>query len=98
MRANLPVTNREYDYPDGEFIVSTTDAKGLITYANSIFIEISGFTAEEIIGAPHNIVRHPDMPSAAFEDFWRTLKKGKPWRGLVKNRCKNGDHSKRHFA
>jgi aerotaxis receptor len=92
MRTNLPVTNQECDYPDGEFIVSTTDTNGRITYANSIFIEISGFTAEEIIGAPHNLVRHPDMPRQAFEDLWRTLKKGLPWRGLVKNRCKNGDH------
>lgn len=92
MRSNLPVTNREYDYPDGEFLVSKTDAKGRITYANSIFVELSGFTTEELIGAPHNIVRHPDMPTVAFEDLWRTLKKGRAWRGLVKNRRKNGDH------
>ncbi|MEW6444548.1 MAG: methyl-accepting chemotaxis protein [Pseudomonadota bacterium] len=77
---------------DGEFIVSKTDLKGNIVYVNRPFIEISGFTVEELIGSPHNIVRHPDMPPEAFGDMWRTLKSGKPWRGMVKNRCKNGDY------
>jgi aerotaxis receptor len=92
MRNNGPVTRVEYRLKEGEFIVSKTDLKGRITYVNRPFVDISGFSAEELIGAPHNIVRHPDMPSAAFEDLWNTLKQGKPWRGMVKNRCKNGDH------
>ncbi|MFP5305622.1 MAG: PAS domain-containing protein, partial [Gammaproteobacteria bacterium] len=73
-------------------IVSRTDTKGIIQYINRDFIEISGFTEAELIGSPHNIVRHPDMPPEAFADFWETLKSGRPWTGMVKNRCKNGDH------
>lgn len=92
MRINLPVTNREYDYEGGRFIITKTDTKGRITYANSVFVEMSGFSAEELLGTSHNIVRHPDMPPAAFEDLWTTLKKGLPWRGIVKNRRKDGDH------
>jgi methyl-accepting chemotaxis protein len=91
MRKNLPVTKIEREFPDGEFIVSKTDLKGLITYVNRTFIEMSGFTEPELIGAPHNLVRHPDVPAEAFADLWQTLKKGVPWSGLVKNRCKNGD-------
>lgn len=92
MKINLPVTNRENDYADSLIIVSTTDTKGIITYCNKPFIEISGFTEQELLGVNHNLVRHPDMPTAAFKDLWSTVKKGKPWRGIVKNRCKNGDH------
>ncbi len=92
MRVNLPVTNTEHYLPEGQTIVSKTDLKGRITYVNRPFIEISGFTEEELIGKAHNIVRHPDMPPVAFQDLWDTLKAGKPWRGLVKNRCKNGDY------
>ncbi|HEY9099168.1 MAG TPA: methyl-accepting chemotaxis protein [Thiobacillus sp.] len=92
MRSNLPVTNVEYILKDSETVVSKTDLNGNITYANQDFINISGFNESELIGAPQNIVRHPDMPSEAFADFWRTLKEGKAWTGLVKNRCKNGDH------
>jgi aerotaxis receptor len=92
MRVNNPVTNVERQLQDGEYIVSKTDVKGRITYVNSPFIEISGFTTEELIGKAHNIVRHPDMPPAAYADLWRTLQNGKPWQGMVKNRCKNGDH------
>ena len=92
MRMNSPVTNVERHLGDGEYIVSKTDLKGRITYVNQPFMDISGFTASELIGASHNIVRHPDMPPAAFADLWRTLKDGKPWRGMVKNRCKNGDY------
>jgi aerotaxis receptor len=91
MRKNLPITDREVCLADGKTIVSTTDLKGRITYANPYFIEISGFTPEELIGAPQNIVRHPDMPEEAFADLWRTIRAGEPWTGLVKNRCKNGD-------
>ncbi|MFC3668720.1 PAS domain-containing protein, partial [Uliginosibacterium paludis] len=92
MKVNLPVTGHEVDYGDDVLIVSRTDLDGRITFVNHDFIQISGFTPEELIGQSHNIVRHPDMPSAAFQDFWRTLRSGKPWSGLVKNRCKNGDH------
>ena len=92
MRVNMPVTNIERHLKDGEFIVSKTDVKGKITYINRPFMEISGYSEEELLGAPHNIVRHPDMPPAAFGDLWHTLQSGKPWRGMVKNRCKNGDH------
>ncbi len=92
MRINMPVTRTERHLKDGEYIVSKTNLKGQIVYVNRPFLEISGFTEEELMGAPHNIVRHPDMPVEAFEDLWRTLKAGKPWRGMVKNRCKNGDY------
>ncbi|GAB3397481.1 methyl-accepting chemotaxis protein [Massilia agilis] len=91
MRRNLPVTDVEYVLKDHETIVSKTDLKGKITYANQEFIDISGFSAEELLGSPHNLVRHPDMPPAAFADMWATLKSGKAWSGLVKNRCKNGN-------
>lgn len=92
MRSNLPVTGREIELADGEIIVSQTDIKGKILSVNRTFVRISGFTEAELIGQPHNMVRHPDMPSAAFADFWSTLKAGRPWVGMVKNRCKNGDH------
>lgn len=92
MRVNSPVTGVERPMRDGEFIVSKTDLKGLITYINPYFCEIADFTEAELIGQPHNIIRHPDMPKEAFEDLWRTLKSGKPWTGYVKNRTKNGDH------
>ena len=92
MRTNLPVTNREYMLADDETIVSKTDLQGNITYVNDDFIRVSGFSESELIGAPQNIVRHPDMPVEAFADFWATVKSGKAWTGLVKNRCKNGDH------
>lgn len=91
MRVNLPITGTEYPIDDDTLILSTTDTKGRITYINPTFIEVSGFTKEELIGKAHNIVRHPDMPPEAFEDLWRTLKAGLPWTGLIKNRCKNGN-------
>ena len=92
MRVNMPVTGREYVLRDDHMIVSKTDTRGIITYINKDFLEVSGFTEEELIGAPHNIVRHPDMPPEAFKDLWDTLAAGMPWTALVKNRCKNGDH------
>ena len=91
MRTNLPVTEREYLLRDGMTIVSRTDLKGRITYINEDFIEASGFNESELIGQPHNLVRHPDMPEEAFLDMWTVLKAGRPWTGMVKNRCKNGD-------
>jgi len=90
MRKNLPVTNLETILPDNEFIYSRTDAKGVIVEANEAFAKVSGFTREEMIGQPHNLVRHPDMPEEAFADMWRDLKAGRPWCGLVKNRRKDG--------
>lgn len=92
MRTNLPITNVEYILKDSETVVSKTDLHGNIIYVNASFVEISGYSESELIGAPQNIVRHPDMPPEAFEDFWGTIKSGKAWTGLVKNRCKNGDH------
>ncbi len=91
MRTNLPVTDTEHLMRDDQLIVSSTDLKGQITHFNRAFLEISGFTEKELLGAPHNLIRHPDMPSAAFEDLWKTVKAGRPWSGIVKNRCKNGD-------
>lgn len=90
MRNNLPVTEKEYVMPDGVQLASKTDLKGIITYCNADFIEASGFGEQELIGAPHNLVRHPDMPPEAFADLWRTLNAGKPWAGVVKNRRKDG--------
>lgn len=90
MRKNLPVYNVETRVRADQFLISKTDKKGIITYANPAFIEISGYTAEELIGKPHNLIRHPDMPPAAFKDLWDTLHAGKPWMGLVKNRRKDG--------
>ncbi len=90
MKRNSQVVNQEVTYSESEELVSTTDLRGVITYANDIFCEVAGFTREELIGKNHNIVRHPDMPSAAFKDLWDNLKAGRSWRGMVKNRCKDG--------
>ena len=92
MRNNQPVTQREFEFPEGSTLMSTTDTQSHITYANDAFIAVSGFTREEVHGQPHNLVRHPDMPVEAFADMWATLKAGEPWTALVKNRRKNGDH------
>ena len=92
MRNNQPVTGREYPFPEGQTVISYTNQKGQITRANDAFVELSGFTREELMGQPHNIVRHPDMPTEAFRDLWDTIKIGRPWTGLVKNRRKDGDH------
>jgi len=92
MRVNTPVTQREYEFPDQATLMSTTDTQSRITYANAAFVDVSGFTLDEIQNQPHNLVRHPDMPKEAFGDMWATLKGGEPWTALVKNRRKNGDH------
>ncbi len=92
MRNNLPVTGNERTFSGGATLMSVTDLNSHITYANEAFILISGFTRDELMGQPHNLVRHPDMPPQAFADMWRTLRAGESWTGLVKNRCKNGDH------
>ncbi|MCA1908084.1 MAG: methyl-accepting chemotaxis protein [Magnetospirillum sp.] len=91
MRINEPITAREVMMKDGEMLVSRTDSGGRITFVNQAFIDISGFTRDELVGQPHNLVRHPHMPKEAFADLWATIKAGKPWEGFVKNRCKNGD-------
>ncbi|MDX3773292.1 PAS domain-containing methyl-accepting chemotaxis protein [Chromatiaceae bacterium AAb-1] len=89
-RRNQHVLNEEVHYPAEQELVSTTDLRGVITYANPAFCQIAGYTAEELIGKNHNIVRHPDMPAAAFADLWQKMKQGQSWRGIVKNRCKDG--------
>ena len=75
-----------------EVIVSETDEKGKILYANDDFCKICGYSKDELIGKPHNIVRHPDMPKVAFKDLWQTIKAGRVWQGIVKNLAKNGDY------
>ncbi|MDO9046271.1 MAG: methyl-accepting chemotaxis protein [Methylobacter sp.] len=92
MKINKHVTDVEHILTDSESIVSNTNLKGVITYVNDAFIRISGYSREELMGASHNIVRHPDMPPEAFADLWKSMKAGRPWTGIVKNRCKNGDY------
>jgi aerotaxis receptor len=92
MKKNLPVTQVEETFPASANILSTTNLKGAITYVNPDFIQVSGFTREELLGQNHNMVRHPDMPPAAFAQLWGTVKFGESWMGMVKNRCKNGNH------
>ncbi|WP_157037838.1 PAS domain-containing methyl-accepting chemotaxis protein [Photobacterium aquae] len=83
---------QERDYPDSYNLISTTDPHSHVTYANESFCEVAGYDAEELIGHPHNIVRHPDMPKKAFGQLWQYIKSGKSWMGLVKNRCKDGGY------
>jgi PAS domain S-box-containing protein len=90
MRVNQPITKVEKQLQEGAFLVSMTDTRGIITYANDEFVRLSGFSRDELMGQPHNLVRHPDMPAAAFADLWATVKAGKPWHGYVKNRSKDG--------
>jgi aerotaxis receptor len=92
MRHQPSVNDVETPVPDGRFIYSRTDLNGTIVEANDLFVELSGYSREELVGRPHNVVRHPDMPKEAFADMWATLKNGEPWTALVKNRRKNGDH------
>lgn len=86
------VTDYEEEYPDGCLITSRTDLNGIITHANEPFVQLSGWTREELIGSPHCVLRHPDMPAAAFRDMWETLQAGKKWYGYVKNLRKDGGH------
>ena len=92
MRRNLPVTQIERTFPAEQKLISSTDLKGIIRHCNDAFEAISGYSRAELIGQPHNIVRHPDMPPAAYKNMWDHLKAGRPWMGVVKNRCKNGDY------
>lgn len=89
---NAYVSQKEVPFPFNAVLISRTDTKGIITYANDAFVAISGYTREELIGKSHNIVRHPDMPPQAFKWLWDAMKERRPWRGTVKNRCNNGDH------
>jgi methyl-accepting chemotaxis protein/aerotaxis receptor len=79
MRDNGPITNREVELKEGDMLVSRTDAGGRITFVNKAFIDISGFTEQELLGSPHNLVRHPHMPKEAFADLWGAIKAGRPW-------------------
>lgn len=92
MRVNKPITGKEVPLGDDDEIVSSSNLRGDILFCNDTFSRISGFTIEELAHQPHNIIRHPDMPPAVFAAMWQQLKSGKPWMGIVKNRCKNGDH------
>lgn len=88
MKKVTPI-DEEYTFDEG-IIISETDLKGIITYANRKFCEISGYTKSELNGKNHNIVRHPDMPKSAFADMWQTIQLGKSWTGLIKNLRKDG--------
>ncbi|MDX1587724.1 MAG: PAS domain-containing methyl-accepting chemotaxis protein [Oleiphilaceae bacterium] len=90
MRRNLPVNNTEYQVHDHKPLITTTNERGVIQDCNDAFAEISGFTREELVGQPHNIIRHPDMPEAVFKHMWDTLQAGQPWMGVVKNRSRDG--------
>ncbi|MGP3507637.1 methyl-accepting chemotaxis protein [Paracidovorax citrulli] len=92
MRVNLPVTTQEYPFPRGETLVSTTDLQGRILYCNPMFVEVSGYERAELLGQPHNMIRHPDMPEEAFRDMWETIAAGWPWSAAVKNRRKDGTY------
>ena len=92
MRRNFPVTQREVAFPADRQLITTTNLKGVITDVNDDFVQVAGFAREELLGQAHNIIRHPDMPQGAFADLWQSIKAGKSWKGIVKNRCKNGDH------
>jgi aerotaxis receptor len=85
-------TEEEVPFPEGRLIVSRTDLDGIITHANDAFVELSGWVREELIGAPHHILRHPDMPKAAFKGLWDTVADGKKWHGYVKNLRKDGSY------
>jgi len=92
MRNNQPVTQQEVSFSPEIRLVSMTDLQGDITFVNQDFVRISGYSEQELLGSHHNLLRHPDMPAAAFADLWHTIQSGRTWRGCVKNRCKNGDH------
>lgn len=92
MTAQSALSSQEYSFSQQDRLISATDTKGNIVYCNDAFVSVSGFEREELIGKPHNIIRHSDMPKAAFAEMWNTLKAGKVWMGLVKNKRKNGDY------
>lgn len=86
------ILDQEIPYPDGKLIVSRTNPEGIITHVNQAFVDMSGYTREELIGSNHYILRHPDMPTVAFKGLWDTVEKGEKWQGFVKNLCKNGTY------
>ncbi|WP_353669449.1 methyl-accepting chemotaxis protein [Marinomonas sp. THO17] len=88
----MSITGKENDFLESDILVSSTDVKGRITFVNEAFCKVAGYDEGSLIGAPHNIIRHPDVPSAVFADMWANLKRGHSWMGIVKNRCENGDH------
>ncbi|MDR2326386.1 MAG: methyl-accepting chemotaxis protein [Acidovorax sp.] len=90
MRSHLSLSEQEFLLQDDELLMSTTDSRGHITHCNAAFVRVSGFTMEELMGQPHNMVRHPDMPSEAFKDMWSTIGHGRSWKGVIKNRRKDG--------
>jgi PAS domain S-box-containing protein len=90
MRKDQVIIDKEVTFPADAELVSTTDTRGIITYANSVFCDVSGYSSSELVGSNHNLVRHPDMPKAAYKDMWDHLKQGESWHGIVKNRCKDG--------
>ncbi|MFD2177360.1 PAS domain-containing methyl-accepting chemotaxis protein [Veronia pacifica] len=92
MRVNTPITGKENRFPAQYNLLSTTDTRGVIKYASKEFCEVAGYTQKELIGQPHNLVRHPEMPPAAFKNMWDYIQNGRSWMGLVKNRTKAGDH------
>jgi aerotaxis receptor len=92
MRDNGPVTQQEFVLPPGRTLVSVTDLQGRIVYCNKTFCDTAGYSEAELLGQPHNLVRHPDMPAEGYRDLWATIEQGRPWTGVVKNRRKNGDH------
>ncbi|WP_312255670.1 PAS domain-containing protein, partial [Stutzerimonas nitrititolerans] len=92
MRVNLPLSGREVSVGENANILSTTDPRGRITYVNPDFVDISGYSESELLGEQHNLLRHPDMPTGAFAHLWACIGAGRSWLGMVKNRCKNGDH------
>ena len=92
MKINLPITGRSVDFAPDANILSTTDLDSTITYANPDFIQVSGYELSELLGSPHNLLRHPDMPAAAFRDLWETVQAGRQWHGYVKNLRKDGGH------
>ncbi len=92
MRENQPNTQREHKFDENLLLISTTDRQGRITHCNQAFVDVSGYSYQQLLGEPHNIVRHPDMPAEAFRDMWATIGHGRPWSGIVKNRRRNGDH------
>lgn len=90
--ATRMVRDVETPFPEGKLIVSRTDLEGIITHCNQSFVEMSGFSKQELIGQPHHILRHPEMPAAAFKDLWDTMARQKKWHGYVKNLCKDGGY------
>lgn len=86
------IVDKEVPYPDGKLIVSRTDPQGIITHANQAFVDMSGYSREELIGVNHYILRHPDMPAVAFKGLWDTMAEGKKWQGFVKNLRKDGSY------